>query len=191
MSGNANRQQQQQQQRRRRKRARPQLSDRCQPEADEGPTIGNSRSRSIRDATVDFQCQDDALAFLDKDGDAIADSKCVFESLLVLLEQRRSGGWTGRTKKWQSETLLNFTKKPLDSTMGRRRWRPFAERASGMRFTHLGTPISDAVLALDRTGSYVICLGSKDEEYACQGLALRFYGTWCFLETIHLMPQSE
>jgi hypothetical protein len=164
--------------RRRRKRTRPQSSLDLggRGETDGGGTTSNARLRSSLDAAVDIQCQDDALAFLDKDGDVMADSKYQFISLPVLLEQRRSGIWTRGAKKWQSEALLNFTKKPPDRTIGRRQWRPYAKSASGVRFTQLGTPPSDAVLALERTGSYALSLGSKDEQYACPGLALRFYG---------------
>lgn len=171
--------------RRRRKRARGEScfahkrSD-TNDDDDEGHRTRKNRLQSSRDATLtamDFHCQDDdALSFLDKDGDVMADSKCQFMSLPFLLDRRRSGSWTRGMKKWQYEALFNFTKKPVDRTIGRRQWRPYAKSSSEIKFTQLGTPPSDAVLALERKGSYVLSLGSKDEQYNCPGLALRFYG---------------
>jgi hypothetical protein len=120
--------------------------------------------------------EDATLAFLDKDGDLLADCKPAFISLPVLLEARRHGIRNSAVKQqqWRSKILFCFTKKPMDPSIGRRQWRPYAHR--NIPFTRLGTPPSDAVLAMDRTGSYVLSLGTMDNAFASPGLALRFYG---------------
>ncbi|KAG7361089.1 hypothetical protein IV203_036189 [Nitzschia inconspicua] len=148
--------------RRRRKRALPKEKEQ-QPQQRSAP--------SKVDTTL---LEDEAkLSFLDPDGDLLADRKPKFDSLPLLLETRRSGIGINDMRKWQTKTLLNFTKKPQQS-IGRRQWRPYAHRT--VPFTRLGTPPGDAVLAMDRTGSYVLSLGTKDNDYASPGLALRFYG---------------
>jgi hypothetical protein len=80
--------------------------------------------------------------------------------------------WQAKQKKWQSEMLFNFTKKPI-ATYGRRQWRAFASRK--IPFTRLGSPPSDAVLAMERNGDYVLTLGNTVNDTRT-GLALRFYG---------------
>ncbi|KAL3920727.1 MAG: hypothetical protein SGILL_003112 [Bacillariaceae sp.] len=99
-----------------------------------------------------------------------------FSSLPLLLESRRSGRLCNprNMKQWENEMLFNFTKKPKDPKVGRRQFRNYAQRS--IPFTALGTPHSEAVLAMDRQSSYVLCLGAKDETHASPGLALRFYG---------------
>jgi hypothetical protein len=171
--------------RRRRKRSRSQ------------PSKGRQRLQSVDNKLIydvhdylSIQAQsaqkydEDTLAFLDRDGDLLADRKPQFGSLPILLESRRSGRWSSGSNipkmqpQWQSNMLFNVTKKPIDPSIGRRQWRPYAHRT--IPFTRLGTPPSDAVLAMDRTGSYVLSLGSTDGDQndprATPGLALRFYG---------------
>lgn len=125
--------------------------------------------------------EDAKLAFLDRDGDLLADRTPQFDSLPVLLESRRHtlSSTTNNSRRrrtlWQSKMLFNFTKKPNHCSVGRRQWRPYAHR--NIPFTRLGTPAADAVLAMDRTGSSVLSLGTKDDtDHASPGLALRFYG---------------
>jgi hypothetical protein len=141
--------------------------------------INNNNNRII----LNFQPEDDAkLAFLDRDGDNLNDSKCKFKSLPLLLEQRRSGllrgGSSAKTKQkqeqFQTEMLFNFTKKTLDRGIARRQWRPYAHKS--VTFTSLGTPPSDAVLSMNRQGTALLSLGTKDDPRASPGLALRFYG---------------
>ena len=70
---------------------------------------------------------------------------------------------------------MNFTKKPENKKLYLRQWRPYGKR--NILFTQLGTPITDAVLALERKANYVLCLGSKqDDSEVPLSLALRFYG---------------
>ncbi len=126
-------------------------------------------------AQDDFCADNDRFAFLDKNGDELADKRPRFKSLVKLLEERRSGNTKFRRqqrKKWQSEMLFSFTKKPPQN-IGRRQWRSYANRK--IPFTKLGCPATDAVLAMERNGDYVLTVGTMgDENY--QGLALRFYG---------------
>jgi hypothetical protein len=119
---------------------------------------------------------DSSLAFLDNSGDALADRKARQACVLKLLDERRAGLlWCGKQRRWQSRALFTFTKKPEKDTESRRQWRPLAKRS--IPFTQLGTPLSDAVLAVERTGSYVLSLGGKDSNSNVPlALALRFYG---------------
>ncbi len=158
-------------QRRRRKRNRPQQSGRANGK-EKYPDRGGITSKSLR-IDDDF-CADDQnrFAFLDKDGDDLADQKPRFRSLSILLEERRSGMFRGRQKKFQTDMLFNFTKKPAKKHIGRRQWRPYANRK--IPFTKLGSPPTDAVLAMQRTADYVLTLGTMG--YDTPGLALRFYG---------------
>jgi hypothetical protein len=121
----------------------------------------------------DFLEDDDAMAFLDRDGDLLADGKPQFKSLPLLLDARVRFSCKNM-KQFQTEMLFNFTKKPVDANISRRQFRPYARRA--IPFTRLGSPPSDAVLAMDRQASYVLCLGTKDDSHASPGLALRFFG---------------
>ncbi len=138
----------------------------------------NSEDESNRPLTMFFSrtlpsLDDTVLAFLDRNGDILADSQATPSSIPILLEARRSGHWKGRSKNWELRMLKNHIRKPHPGH-SRRQWRSFAQRA--IPFTHLGTPHGDAVLAMDRQGSKVICLGSKDIWNAPLALALRLYG---------------
>lgn len=161
-------------QRRRRKRDQPQQSGRDESSSNEGK-FGFRESKNRLRLTQDF-CRDEynRFAFLDKDGDELVDRRPQFRSLPILLEERRSGMWQAKQKKWQCEMMFNFTKKPVKAYLGRRQWRTFANRK--IPFTRLGSPPSDAVLAMEHNGDYVLTLGSMDDN--CEGLALRFYGIY-------------
>ena len=128
-----------------------------------------------RQASQNFD-DDSSSAFLDIEGDALSDRKASQVSLPKLLDERRLGLQNQRKIiSWQARALLNFTKKPENKKQYRRQWRPYAKR--NILFTQLGTPIADAVLALERKASYVLCLGSKqDDSDVPLSLALRFYG---------------
>lgn len=143
--------------RRRRKRPRPEITQ-------------TSKKPSTK--TVP-SLDDTALTFLDSNGDFLADRRAVLSSVPNHLAERQLGKWSGRQRSWQRQTLKNHVKKPLTG-LPRRQWRSFALRS--IPFTRLGTPPSDAVLALDRQGSFVLSLGSKDVRNAPLALALRFYG---------------
>ena len=121
-----------------------------------------------------YVCQDysNRFTFLDRDGQGLVDGKPQFRSLPILLEERRNGIWKIKRKKWQHKMLFSFTNKPEDANVGRRQWRAFARRR--IPFTRLGSPISDAVLAMDRNSDYVLTLGNMNGTNS--GLALRFYG---------------
>ena len=162
-------------QRRRRKRNRPQQHHHQQQrERNDGVSNGITKGKSY--FTKDFHHDDDALfAFIDKDGDDLRDGKAQFRSLPLLLEERRRGRWRGNQTRWQSEMLFNFTKKPVKKYIARRQWRSFATNNQKIPFTQLGSPPSDAVLALERRGNYVLSLGTTNND-SHTGLALRFYG---------------
>lgn len=148
--------------RRRRKRTRAQ-------------TGGKQRSPSTRRFLPSFD-DDSSLAFLDYDGGALSDKLARQACIPALLEKRRLGLMNStRIMRWQANALSNFTKKPDNEKQCRRQWRSFARRC--IPFTKLGTPISDAVLALERSGSFVLSLGGKLEGRTVPlSLALRFYG---------------
>jgi hypothetical protein len=144
--------------RRRRKRAR---SEAVKPQ-----NSSSTRRRAI-------PCLEDDSAFLfgteDEENDmhksnGATDRVC----LPLLLEARQVGNWKRRQQLWQQKALTCYDGKT-------RQWRSFASRS--IPFTHLGTPSSDAVLALERSGSYVLSLGGKDSNDGVSlALALRFYG---------------
>jgi hypothetical protein len=99
--------------------------------------------------------------------------------LPIFLEERRSGLWTGRRKiTWQAKMLMHKEPTKKQHKQGpilKRTWRPYASRR--VPFTRLGTPESDAVLALDRTADVVLSLGGKGRNAeSTLALALRFYG---------------
>jgi hypothetical protein len=154
------------QRRRRRKRTRRQESDESQKP--------RKSPRSIPSSLV---FDDASSAFLDNDsGHALADERPEYSCIPRLLEERRTGRWNRKPWTWQSEALGSFTKRPSNKDDCRRRqWRPMAKRS--IPFMHLGTPTSDAVLALERSGSYVLSLGSRDSKNDVPlALALRFFG---------------
>lgn len=180
-------------QRRRRKRNRPQPTSGRAEARDGSVSItkgksGFSCSSNRLRLTQDF-CQDDhkQFSFLDKDGDELVNGRPQFRSLPILLEERRSGVWQAKHKKWQCETLFNFTKKPIETYIGRRQWRAFAKQK--IPFTRLGSPPSDAVLAMERNGDYVLTLGIMDD--TCTGLALRFHGIHSAASRKRLQPSNR
>lgn len=118
-------------------------------------------------------CDDSSLTFLDDHGDFLSDQKEIFTTLPTLLDKRLTGNWKQGPKAWEHNAMKTFIKKP---PMGgtRRPWRNFARKT--IPFTKLGTPVSDAVLALNRQGSHVLCLGSKRPQSAPLALAIRIYG---------------
>lgn len=159
-------------QRRRRKRNRLQQSTKNGSTSNE--TKSSNSAKALRLSQDFFGDDSSRFAFLDKDGDELVDKRPQFKSLPILLEERRNGIlWRGKQKKWQSKMLFNFTKKPAQSYIGRRQWRPFVNRR--ISFTRLGSPATDAVLAMQRNADYVLTLGTMTENNV-SGLALRFYG---------------
>ena len=132
---------------------------------------------------------DSTLTFLDENGDFLEDrNRAVLSSVPILLAQRQLGSkWSssGRRQRrfWQHLTLKHSTNRP-PLGLPRRQWRSFAVRS--IPFTQLGSPPSDAVLALDRQGSFVLCLGTSDVRNAPLALALRFFGM-----CVRRIPQSH
>ena len=126
---------------------------------------------------------DTTLNFLDYQGDSLDHQKPISHSLPFLLDQRRLGTVPrSQQRRWQQKTLQTFTEKPKDAEHRRRQWRPYCHRR--IPFTKLSTPRNEAVLALERSASYVLTLGSaasatNEEEpgEASLALAIRFYGT--------------
>ena len=149
-------------QRRRRKRNRSQLGS------------AKETKKRVYDGVCTAKDDDDMFAFLDKDGDDLQDGAAQFRSLPILLEERRRGRWQCKCTQWQSQMLFNFTKKPANKLLGRRQWRPYANNRI-IKFTELGSPPSDAVLALEHRGDYMLSLGSLNNSNH-SGLAIRFYG---------------
>lgn len=149
------------------------------------------RKPTVTSNTSNFDSfeDDSSLAFLDSNGVALSDYKAIQVSLLKLLQQRQSSPNHRRSVRlWQQQALFQFTKNPgkVKGTVlrendksnpfpQRREWRPFAKRC--IPFTKLGTPVVDAVLALERKGSYVLSLGAQHPGSEVPLLlALRFYG---------------
>lgn len=117
-------------------------------------------------------------------------------SITELLAQREAGQWRNRRSHiWESRVLIEgiASKNEKDfrsngnNIFQRRKWRDFAKRK--IPFTALETPVSDAVLALDSTGMYVLSLGSDAQSPRSSSssathphnsekspLSLRFYG---------------
>lgn len=64
----------------------------------------------------------------------------------------------------------------------RKAWRPYTKQR--IPFSYLKTPITDAILALDRSGSHLIGIGGRDLScrLECAGrhpkLSIKFYGAW-------------
>lgn len=106
------------------------------------------------------------------------------ESITMLLMQREIGMYGNAIVRWQ-EKALKGGKNP-------HKWKPFAYRKFGFR--QLQTPACDAIIGIDRTGSYSIALGGRRNELETNeadienivldpnvpllspSLALRFYG---------------
>lgn len=99
--------------------------------------------------------------------------------------------WNDRVLKRQAPQCLDPNRKDASEVGWRWNWRPYAVHS--VPFSQLGTPMTDAILALDRTGSYMMSLGGGrayssidnqergDQHYlptqVCHPvLALRFYG---------------
>ena len=114
--------------------------------------------------------------------------------LPVFLEERRSGLWKKTSQKiatWQRRMLLhrdnatsNFSSSSSMMIL-KRTWRPYASRR--IPFTRVGTPETEAVLALDRTATQMLSLGGggssfsdddDDDDKNHLALTLRLYGTY-------------
>lgn len=168
---------------RRRKRRRPQ----------EGTAKKNNHSNKTNDSSTRSNIRssfedDSSLAFLDSSGATLSDHKPIQVDLLKLLQQRQVGTFQRSVRIWQQQALFQFTKNPTTTTtttvqrennnaspQQRREWRQFAKRS--IPFTKLGTPVVDAVLALERKGSFVLSLGAQHPGSDVPLLlALRFYG---------------
>ena len=148
--------------RRRRKRVRSSDEERVLP------------TRTSKSSSKGLPRLDDSTSTLFGDnGDCFADKEVIQSSLLILLEQRRLGMWCGEPKAWQDQTLKRHVH-PRRPGQTKREWRAFAVNV--IPFTHIGTPPGDAVLAMDRHGSFVLCLGTKGAYNAPLALSLRFYG---------------
>jgi hypothetical protein len=159
--------------RRRRKRARSEAS-----KPQNNNNNNNNNSSITRRARRAIPTLEDDSAFLfgtstgeheehDKNNTS-TDRVC----LPLLLEERRLGNWKRRQTLWQTKALT------CHDGGKTRQWRSFASRS--IPFTHLDTPASDAVLALERSGSYALSLGGKDGNASSSlALALRLYGKDC------------
>ena len=116
--------------------------------------------------------------------------------LPVFLEERRSGQLWKKNKSqiatWQRRMLLhrgnttsNSSRSNSSSMILKRTWRPYASRR--IPFTRVGTPETEAVLALDRTATQMLSLGGggssfsdddDDDDKNHLALTLRLYGTY-------------
>lgn len=89
-------------------------------------------------------------------------SASLSKTLPFLLLQREQG--IKSLKFWKSRMLQsddsNGKGEHLSSNQGKN-WRPYCYRR--IPFTELGTPASDAILALDPSGSYMISVGGRSE----------------------------
>jgi hypothetical protein len=100
--------------------------------------------------------------------------------MLLTTVQKNRGGDADQSDEGDGEEISNDEKKK-DQRIAFK-WRPFCLRR--VRFTALRVPPTDAVLALDPTGSFIICLGGEIDQRLNNGqnrepsLALRFYGKW-------------
>eukprot|EP00934_Nitzschia_sp_Nitz4_P001197 Nitzschia sp. Nitz4//scaffold55_size114948//99938//101840//NITZ4_003924-RA/size114948-snap-gene-0.193-mRNA-1//-1//CDS//3329554599//1197//frame0 len=131
---------------------------------------GNYAGRFPRSRAMD----DSKWTFLDSDGDRLSDRRPLVTSLPLLLESRQRQGIKSTSRSlWQQQAVQTFVKKP-EGSAPRRPWREYARRS--LPFTRLGTPASDAVLAMDRQGAFVLALGGQTSTSAPVALALRFYG---------------
>ena len=174
------------QRRKRRKRPRQNLVS-----ADETTGLQKVQRSSLKNSAIvastkrtTFNVDDSSLAFI-LGNDENDEPSPVYPSIPKLFEDRTTGGMVGIQKRrmWQSAVLsvttprgLSSATKPTTTTKAcRRQWRPMAKRS--IPFRALGTPRTDAVLALDRTGSYVLSLGARDiGNDVPLALALRFFG---------------
>ena len=131
----------------------------------------NKSISSNRRSTLSLE-DDKAFVFGDNKTDH-SRTKVDHFSLPAHLEERRVGKWNRNRNAWKARAICYLK----ESVSQRRHWRPFAARR--IQFTSLGTPLSDAVLALHRCGSFVLALGQNDGENSfLPKLALRFYGNY-------------
>ena len=144
-----------------------------------GPTPSHESKRppfpAIKTASKSIPNLDDSeLTFLDHDGDFVADRRVTACSVITLLRERSQRTFCNRQcQVWQQRALKYHLKKPPPDCP-RRQWRSYCKRS--IPFTQLGTPHSEAVLAMDRKGSFVLCLGAKDLRGVPLALAIRFFG---------------
>ena len=151
----------------RRRRKRPRVPTQC--DENKCPPFPAIKTASKSIPNLD----DSELTFLDYDGDFVADRRVTASSVITLLKERSQGTFFGRQSTWQQRALQHHLKKPPPDRP-RRQWRSYCKRS--IPFTQLGTPRSEAVLAMDRKGSFVLCLGSKDLRGVPLALAIRFFG---------------
>lgn len=147
--------------RRRRKRLRP------APASDSQDKVNQSK---VSSSSFD----DTELHFLDNSGDFLSDREATLASIPMLLAERQTRLPRKRPQTWQREVMQTFVKKPEGRGKSHRQWRDFSKRE--IPFTKLGTPMSDAVLGMDRQGSYVVCLGAQGCRKTPLALAIRIYG---------------
>lgn len=88
-------------------------------------------------------------------------------SLPLLLRLRETGIWTKTVRSWQNRMLRQ------EGHSTRAEWRPYAKRE--IPFSSLDTPQSEAVLALETKGSYMLSLGGRVQQGETS-LTLQFYG---------------
>jgi len=165
----------------RRRRKRPRAKE--EEINDENNDNKNNRPISTVKSTSNSipNLDDSELTFLDCDGDFVADRRHNgLTSVANLLRERSLGKWRGRQSTWQQTALKYQVKKPMDGCP-RRQWRMYCRRS--IPFTQLGTPHSEAVLAMDRNGSFVLSLGGKDLRDIPLALAIRFFGKPVFFFT--------
>ena len=116
------------------------------------------------------------------------DSSLKMQVSLPILLAKREQGLCSRSHvlMWQQRMIMT-TPPPLvnfrQNEQQKRDFRAYARRQ--INFTSLQTPMTDAVLGLDKTGSYIFCLGEDgDAESEVQNgdwettMALRIYGAF-------------
>ncbi len=116
-------------------------------------------------------------------------------SLPILLDQRQRGSWSAHRRQrssWRQRMLTKHSPPPTqqEQTLEHRmknknnnHWRDYAQRI--IPFSQLQTPHCDAVLALEREGSFVMAVSEGDESVyggqrpqhpSAPRLSLRFHG---------------
>lgn len=118
----------------------------------------SNRKRSRQDTADD---QDDGASIPQVPQDNV-------RSLPVLLYLRQTGRWRGNPCTWKQHSVRH------ESGI----WRPFAAEVPSIPFSVLDTPKTEAVLGLDRTGSYMVSLGGSSQSSTEPNLFLRFYGKY-------------
>jgi hypothetical protein len=174
-----------------RARSSPSLPSPCNTNRRIRPRISEAQKKKIRLkrkclASIAHDDEEDAALFVNSDADSKANTPCILNrekspvilfqkrqepssSLPLLLLQRAQGLWSIRSNRqmaqWQGRMSLTG-----------RSFRPYTRQQ--LDFASLDTPVTDAVLGLERTGSFVFAIGDEMGEdslhHAC--IHLKAYG---------------